>query len=250
MNNTSDSYVLCARGLRKDHGRDASLVRAVDGVDLGVAAGETVAIMGPSGCGKSTLLYLLGGLDRPTSGEIWLAGQNLTPMSERGLARLRRERIGFVFQAFHLMDELTAVENVELPALLDGRAPRTARRRATGLLEQDPHPAPHRPLTSYPGRTSAVALAMSQPSASSPAAEVMHAAATLPAGGELCGFAALRATMIRSGRRGQSARPGPYGSSAAVMRGALETAVPARGTAGPAIPAGLEAGLDPAAPAS
>jgi ABC-type lipoprotein export system ATPase subunit len=129
MNNTPDSYVLCARGLRKDHGRDASLVRAVDGVDLGVAAGETVAIMGPSGCGKSTLLYLLGGLDRPTSGEIWLAGQNLTPMSERGLARLRRERIGFVFQAFHLMDELTAVENVELPALLDGRAPRTARRR-------------------------------------------------------------------------------------------------------------------------
>ncbi len=126
MNNTSDSYVLCARGLRKDHGRDASLVRAVDGVDLGVAAGETVAIMGPSGCGKSTLLYLLGGLDRPTSGEIWLAGQNLTPMSERGLARLRRERIGFVFQAFHLMDELTAVENVELPALLDGRAHRPA----------------------------------------------------------------------------------------------------------------------------
>jgi putative ABC transport system ATP-binding protein len=105
-------------------------------VDLRVAAGETVAIMGPSGCGKSTLLYLLGGLDRPTSGEVWLAGQNLTPMSERGLARLRRERIGFVFQAFHLMDELTAVENVELPALLDGRAPRTARRRATGLLER------------------------------------------------------------------------------------------------------------------
>jgi ABC-type lipoprotein export system ATPase subunit len=120
MNSTSDSYVLCARGLRKDHGRDASLVRAVDGVDLGVAAGETVAIMGPSGCGKSTLLYLLGGLERPTSGEIWLAGQNLTPMSERGLARLRRERIGFVFQAFHLMDELTAVENVELPAQLSG----------------------------------------------------------------------------------------------------------------------------------
>ena len=136
MNSTSDGYVRCARGLRKDHGRDASLVRAVDGVDLGVAAGETVAIMGPSGCGKSTLLYLLGGLDRPSSGEIWLAGQNLTPMSERGLARLRRERIGFVFQAFHLMDELTAVENVELRALLDGRAPRTARRRATGLLER------------------------------------------------------------------------------------------------------------------
>ena len=108
--------VLRTRGLRKEYGREASLVRAVDGVDLEVAQGETVAIMGPSGCGKSTLLYLLGGLDRPTGGEIRLDGQDLTPLSERGLARLRRDAIGFVFQAFHLMDELTAVENVELPA--------------------------------------------------------------------------------------------------------------------------------------
>ncbi|MGH3185125.1 MAG: ATP-binding cassette domain-containing protein, partial [Streptosporangiaceae bacterium] len=67
MNNSIDSYVLRACGLRKDHGRDASLVRTVDGVDLEVAAGETVAVTGPSGCGKSTLLYLLGGLDRPSS---------------------------------------------------------------------------------------------------------------------------------------------------------------------------------------
>ena len=135
MNNAVDTYVLRACGLRKDHGRNASLVRAVDGVDLEVAAGQTVAVTGPSGCGKSTLLYLLGGLDRPTGGEIWLAGQNLSRLSERGLARLRREKIGFVFQAFHLMDELTAVENVELPALLDGRSPRAARRRATELLD-------------------------------------------------------------------------------------------------------------------
>ena len=83
--------------------------------------GETVAVMGPSGCGKSTLLHLLGGLDRPTGGEIWLAGRRLDRMAERALARLRRQDIGFVFQAFHLMDELTAVENVELPALLAGR---------------------------------------------------------------------------------------------------------------------------------
>ena len=128
--------VLRARGLRKEYGREAGLVRAVDGVDLQVAAGETVAVMGPSGCGKSTLLYLLGGLDRPTAGEIWLAGENLTGMPERGLARVRRDAIGFVFQAFHLMDELTAVENVELPALLAGRSPRAARRMATGLLDQ------------------------------------------------------------------------------------------------------------------
>jgi putative ABC transport system ATP-binding protein len=128
--------VLHAHELRRDYGRQESLVHAVDGIDLDVTRGETVAITGPSGCGKSTLLYLLGGLDRPTAGEIWLDGQEMTRMSERRLARLRRESIGFVFQAFHLMDELSAVENVELPALLAGRSPRAARRRATELLEQ------------------------------------------------------------------------------------------------------------------
>jgi ABC-type lipoprotein export system ATPase subunit len=128
--------VPAARALCKDYGRGAGLVRAVDGVDLTVAAGETLAVMGPSGCGKSTLLHLLGGLDRPSAGEIWLSGQRIDPMGERALARLRREAVGFVFQAFHLMDELTAVENVELPALLAGTSPRKARRRAGGLLEQ------------------------------------------------------------------------------------------------------------------
>ena len=128
--------VLRTRGLRKEYGREAGLVRAVDEVDLDVGRGETVAVMGPSGCGKSTLLYLLGGLDRPTAGEIWVDGQDITRLSERALARLRRDAIGFVFQAFHLMDELTAVENVELPALLAGRSPRAARRRATELLDR------------------------------------------------------------------------------------------------------------------
>jgi putative ABC transport system ATP-binding protein len=131
-----DNIVLRTHGLRKEFGRQESLVHAVDGIDLEVARGETVAITGPSGCGKSTLLYLLGGLDRPTAGQIWLAGQEMTRMSERRLARLRRESIGFVFQAFHLMDELSAVENVELPALLDGQSPRAARRRATELLDR------------------------------------------------------------------------------------------------------------------
>jgi ABC-type lipoprotein export system ATPase subunit len=125
-----------ARGLCKEYGRDATLVRAVDHVDLDVAAGETLAVMGPSGCGKSTLLHLLGGLDRPSRGELWLAGQRIDEMSERSMAALRRDRVGFVFQAFHLMDELTAAENVELPALLAGRSPRSARRRANRLLEQ------------------------------------------------------------------------------------------------------------------
>ncbi|HEY9337713.1 MAG TPA: ATP-binding cassette domain-containing protein, partial [Kribbella sp.] len=124
------------RGLVKEHGDGESWVRAVDDVDLEVPQGQTVAVMGPSGCGKSTLLHLLGGLERPTSGEIWVAGRRTDGLSERALARLRRRSIGFVFQAFHLVDELTAAENVELPALLAGRSPRAARRRADALLEQ------------------------------------------------------------------------------------------------------------------
>jgi ABC-type lipoprotein export system ATPase subunit len=135
MNNTV-APVLRARGLRKEYGKGEGLVRAVDGVCLDVASGETVAVMGPSGCGKSTLLHLFGGLDRPSSGELWVAGQRIDRLGERGLARLRRDAIGFVFQAFHLMDELTAVENVELPALLAGRPARWARRRARVLLGQ------------------------------------------------------------------------------------------------------------------
>jgi ABC-type lipoprotein export system ATPase subunit len=130
------SPMLRARGLRKEHGRGAGLVRAVDGVDLDVAAGETVAVMGPSGCGKSTLLHLLGGLDRPSGGEVFLDGGRIDDLGEKALARIRRTAVGFVFQAFHLMEELTAVENIELSALLAGRSPRAARRRAEELLEQ------------------------------------------------------------------------------------------------------------------
>jgi ABC-type lipoprotein export system ATPase subunit len=128
--------VLVSHGLTKSFGKGEGLVRAVDEVDLEVRAAETVAVMGPSGCGKSTLLHLLGGLERPSGGEVVLAGSRLDQMSERALARLRRTAIGFVFQAFHLMDELTARENVELPALLAGRSPRAARRHASELLER------------------------------------------------------------------------------------------------------------------
>ena len=134
--NKPDREILCARGLRKEYGSGEGLVRAVDQVDLEVARGETLAVMGPSGCGKSTLLHLLGGLDRPTAGELWLNDRRIDQFSERALAQLRRHEVGFVFQAYHLMDELTAVENVELPALLSGRKPRAARRRANELLEQ------------------------------------------------------------------------------------------------------------------
>jgi putative ABC transport system ATP-binding protein len=128
--------VLRARGLRREYGTGEGLVRAVDGVDLDVRAGETVAVMGPSGCGKSTLLHLLGGLDRPSGGEVSLRGRRIDDIGERALARMRRTDVGFVFQAFHLMEELTAIENIELSALLAGRSPRVARRRAADLLEQ------------------------------------------------------------------------------------------------------------------
>jgi len=136
MSGIEDTCVLRARGLRKQYGREGGLVRAVDGVDLDVAAGRTLAVMGPSGCGKSTLLHLLGGLDRPTAGELFFGARRVDQLSERALAQLRRHEIGFVFQAFQLLDELTAQENVELPALLARSSPRQVRRRARQLLEQ------------------------------------------------------------------------------------------------------------------
>jgi putative ABC transport system ATP-binding protein len=134
--NEPENVIVSTRGLRKEYGSGESLVRAVDEVELEVVRGETLAVMGPSGCGKSTLLHLLGGLDRPTGGELWLNGRRIDELSEGALAGLRRHEVGFVFQAYHLMDELTAQENVELPVLLAGRTPRASRRRAEELLEQ------------------------------------------------------------------------------------------------------------------
>ncbi|CAM3367437.1 ABC transporter ATP-binding protein [Stackebrandtia soli] len=133
---SSSDPVLRAHELRKQYGWGAGLVHAVERVRLEVTAGETLAIMGPSGSGKSTLLHVLGGLERPSGGEVWISGRRVDIMDERALALLRRRNIGFVFQAFHLMDELTAVENVELPALLAGVSPRAARRSASELLER------------------------------------------------------------------------------------------------------------------
>ncbi|GAA4134791.1 ABC transporter ATP-binding protein [Actinomadura keratinilytica] len=128
--------ILRAHRLRKHYGKGTGLVRAVDDVDLDVAPGEALAVVGPSGCGKSTLLHLLGMLDRPDGGQIWLGGERIDRLSETAAARLRRRAVGFVFQAFHLVDELTARENVELPALLAGVSPRAARHRAAALLDR------------------------------------------------------------------------------------------------------------------
>jgi putative ABC transport system ATP-binding protein len=125
--------ILEARGLTKVYRRGASEVRAVDGIDLDVTAGQFMAIMGRSGSGKTTLLDLLGCLLRPTSGELAIDGRSVIGASDGELATIRRERIGFVFQEFNLIPTLTAIENVLLPLRYGPRRP-DGRARATELL--------------------------------------------------------------------------------------------------------------------
>ncbi len=112
--------VLTLKGVEKAYGLNGQRVEAVCGIDLEVAAGEFLAIMGPSGCGKSTLLHLMGGMDRPDRGEIWLDELPLHRLPEEQLIRVRRRSIGFVFQFFYLLPTMTVQENVELPLLLAG----------------------------------------------------------------------------------------------------------------------------------
>jgi putative ABC transport system ATP-binding protein len=129
------SAVLETRGLRKRFEAEGAPVRALRGVDLVVRQGELVAVMGPSGCGKSTLLNLIAGLDTPTEGEVLLAGTSLAGKDESELARIRRRHVGFVFQFFNLLEGMTALENVVLPAAVAGIPRREAEHRALGLLD-------------------------------------------------------------------------------------------------------------------
>jgi putative ABC transport system ATP-binding protein len=128
--------MLVATNLTKVYRSSGVDVPALRGVDLTVAAGEFVAVMGPSGCGKSTLLHLLGGLDRPSAGELRLGDLRVDGLSEARWAVLRRKRIGVVFQFFNLIGNLTVAGNIELPALLAGASSGEARRRRTTLLEE------------------------------------------------------------------------------------------------------------------
>jgi putative ABC transport system ATP-binding protein len=125
-----------AENLTKVYGTGDTAVTALDHVNLSVNMGEFVAVMGPSGCGKSTLLHLLGGLDRPTEGSVSIDGQPLAKMSDDAITRLRRRKIGFVFQFFNLIPILTSVENAALPLLLDGSSTSQAKQKAIEWLSK------------------------------------------------------------------------------------------------------------------
>ena len=127
--------VLEARGVRKTYESESAPVRALRGLDFSMDEGEFVAIMGPSGCGKSTLLNLVAGLDAANEGEIVVAGESLVGKDENDLARMRRRHIGIVFQFFNLLESMTVLENVALPAVVAGDGRRRAESRARDLLD-------------------------------------------------------------------------------------------------------------------
>ena len=132
---SDNTAALAMRGVRKTFEAENAPVRALRGVDLSVQRGEFVALMGPSGCGKSTLLNLVAGLDIPDEGEITVAGEAVTGRSEDELARMRRRHIGLVFQFFNLLESMTVLENVALPAVIAGRRRKMAETRAADLLD-------------------------------------------------------------------------------------------------------------------
>ena len=127
---------LKAIDVRRSYPRGGREIDAVRGVTVSLDAGECVALVGPSGCGKSTLLHLCGAMDRPTSGEVWLEGRSLATLDDDQLTRVRRERVGFVFQFFNLLPTLTVAQNIALPLLLAGGAEAEVMRQAAVLAER------------------------------------------------------------------------------------------------------------------
>ncbi|GAB3383347.1 ABC transporter ATP-binding protein [Massilia agri] len=153
--------MLKLRGVSKIHLAGEVQTRALDRVDVDIAAGEYVAITGPSGCGKSTLLSVLGLLDVPNEGEYFFEGQNVAGWSEARLNALRRGKIGFIFQSFNLIEELTVYENVELALEYTGTPAAERRRRVEAMLERlgVAHRARHRPSQLSGGQQQRVAIA-------------------------------------------------------------------------------------------
>jgi len=153
--------MLAARGLRKSYVMGKSTLDVLRGIDLTVQRGEFLALRGASGAGKSTLLHLLGGLDLPNQGEILFDGVNLLQLSSSALAQLRNSRVGFIFQAYHLLPELSAMENVLLPARMARMAPGAAETRVRELLGRVglAQRAEHRPYELSGGEQQRVAIA-------------------------------------------------------------------------------------------
>jgi putative ABC transport system ATP-binding protein len=150
-----------AREVTRSYQLDGLAVPALRGVSLTVPAGDFAAILGPSGSGKSTLMHLLGGLDRPTTGTLLLAGRDVAKLSQPELAALRNRTIGFVFQAFHLLPRTSAVDNVALPLVYAGVRAGERRRRAAAVLERVglAHRLRHRPNQLSGGEQQRVAIA-------------------------------------------------------------------------------------------
>ena len=148
-------------GLKKYYQMGGATVRALDGVDLEIPPNTFTVVMGPSGSGKSTLLYLLGGLDRATSGDIWVNGQSLKEMDENSLALFRRRTIGFVFQSFNLIPSMTAQQNVAFPMQFAGKDPSQRALQANRILEQVGlgDRSQHRPTELSGGQQQRVAIA-------------------------------------------------------------------------------------------
>ena len=153
--------VVRAAGLARRYKMGDTFVDALRGVDLELARGEFVALVGPSGSGKSTVLNLIGGLDRPTSGEVWIDDTELSGSDEKTLTRHRRRQVGFVFQSFNLLPRLTAEENVALPLMFSGVPEKERRARARELLERVGLSArlAHRPTQLSGGEQQRVAIA-------------------------------------------------------------------------------------------
>ena len=151
------------RGICRDYPVGDQVVHALDHVDLDVEPGEYISIMGPSGSGKSTLLNVIGLLDRPNAGTYELAGKNVADLDDDALAALRQQKIGFIFQSFHLIARMTALENVELPMLLAGITPKQRHQRASEMLQSvglGPRMS-HRPDQLSGGERQRVAIARS-----------------------------------------------------------------------------------------
>ncbi len=153
--------MICLKSISKEFQTEDVITRAVDSIDLEITKGDFLSIMGPSGCGKSTLLNILGLLDQPTAGEYKFDGVDVVGMSQKALAKIRNKNLGFVFQSFNLIDEISIYENIELPLLYQGVAKREREQRVQATMKRMniEHRAKHYPNQLSGGQQQRVAIA-------------------------------------------------------------------------------------------